>query len=216
MPAGYKDHEPTRGFIMTTHKPACVADALDRSPAGVLYADADVLFAAPVTAADLGGADVAVTPRLARERRADYLANGAINAGVLYFAGTPPAARRLIAAWTEACAEGGRTDQKALSDLLAGFDLLGPLGPGTRDGLTVLKLDPRIFNDTRLKTGRVLHFKNAGRDPRVTAKLARFRRLEERHPRALAAWLAPAPRHRRLTQNSDGPSTQASRRRHGA
>lgn len=56
--------------------------------------------------------------------------------------------------------------------------------------LTVRKLHPRAFNDTRLKTGRVLHFKNAGRDPRVTAKLARFRALEERHPRALAAWLA--------------------------
>jgi hypothetical protein len=173
---------------MTTHKPACIADALDRSPAGVLYADADVLFAAPVAAADVAGADVAVTPRVARERRESYLANGALNAGVLYFAGSA-AARRLIAAWTEACAEGGRTDQKALSDLLSGFDLLGPLGPIARDGLAVLKLDPRTFNDTRLKTGRVLHFKNAGRDPRVTAKLARFRRLEESHPRALAAWL---------------------------
>ena len=128
MPPTYKDHEPTRGFIMTTHKPACVADALDRSPAGVLYADADVLFAAPVTAADVGGADVAVTPRLARERRSSYLANGALNAGVLYFAGSA-AARRLIAAWIEACAEGGRTDQKALSDLLSDFDLLGRLGP---------------------------------------------------------------------------------------
>jgi hypothetical protein len=188
VPAGYKDSEPTRGFIMTTHKPACIADALDRSPAGVLYADADVLFAAPVAAADVAGADVAVTPRVARERRESYLANGALNAGVLYFAGSA-AARGLIADWTEACAEGGRTDQKALSDLLSDFDLLGPLGRTARDGLTVLKLDPRIFNDTRLKTGRVLHFKNAGRDPRVTAKLARFRHYEERHPRALAAWL---------------------------
>jgi hypothetical protein len=189
VPADYRDHEPTRGFVMTTHKPACIGDALDRSPAGVFYADADVLFAAPVTAADLGAADLAVTPRTARERTALYLDNGALNAGVLYFADTP-AVRALIAAWAAACAEGTRTDQKALSDLLAGFDLLGPLGLATRDGLTLMKLDARVFNDTRLKSGRVLHFKNAGRDPRVTAKLARYRRLEERHPRALAAFLA--------------------------
>jgi hypothetical protein len=189
VPAGFKDREPARGFIMTTHKPACIADALDRSPGGVLYADADVLFASPVTPTDLGGADLAVTPRLARERTAAYLDNGALNAGVLYFADTP-AVRALIADWAAACQEGSRTDQKALSDLLEPFDLLGGLGLASRDGLAVMKLDARVFNDVRLKTGRVLHFKNAGRDPRVTAKLERFRRLEERHPRALAAWLA--------------------------
>jgi Nucleotide-diphospho-sugar transferase len=189
IPADYKDHEPTRGYVMTTHKPACIAHALDHSPGGVLYADADVLFAAPVTPADLGSADVAVTPRTARERQPKYLENGALNAGVLWFANTPEA-RRLLSDWTEACDEGDRTDQKALSDLLAAFDLLGGLGPVTRDDLTVLRLDAREFNDVRLKTGRVLHFKNAGRDPLVTAKLERARRLEERHPRLLAAGLA--------------------------
>ena len=51
-----------------------------------------------------------------------------------------------------------------------------------------MKLDPRSFNDVRLKTGRILHFKRAGRDPHVTAKLDRYRSLEERHPQALAAW----------------------------
>jgi len=177
------------GFIRATHKPACVADALDASPGGVLCADADLLFAGPVTRADVGEADVAVTPRTARERRPDYLAKGAINTGLVYFAATP-ASHALVAAWAEACAAGDRGDQRALSDLLAGFDLLGPLGPATSGGMTVLKLDARVFNDTRLKTGRVLHFKNAGRDPRVVAKLERFRSLEERHPRALAAYLA--------------------------
>ncbi|HVH04043.1 MAG TPA: hypothetical protein VM891_14070 [Amaricoccus sp.] len=179
----------SHGFVRATHKPACIADAFDTCPGGVLYADADLLFVGPVTRHDLGEADIAVTPRTARERRPDYLAKGSINAGLLYFAGTPPS-RALVAAWAEACAVGDRGDQIALSDLLAGFDLLGPLGPATRDGMTVLKLDARVFNDTRLKTGRVLHFKNAGRDPRVTAKLDRFRGFEERHPRALAAYLA--------------------------
>jgi len=177
------------GFVRATHKPACVADALDASPGGVLCADADLLFVGPVTRADVGEADVAVTPRTARERRPDYLAKGAINTGLVYFAVTAPA-RSLVAGWAEACAIGDRGDQVALSDLLVDFDLLGPLGPATRGGMTVLKLDARVFNDTRLKTGRVLHFKNAGRDPRVVAKLERFRRLEERHPRALATYVA--------------------------
>ena len=201
---------------MTTHKPACVADALDRSPGGVLYADADVLFAAPVTAADVGDADVAVTPRIARERRPTISRTARSTPASLYFAATP-AARRLVAAWTEACAEGDRTDQKALSDLLAGFDLLGPLGPATRDGLTVLKLDARVFNDTRLKTGRVLHFKNAGRDPRVIAKLDALpppRGAPSAGARGLSRdYAAPSASDFR---SSDGPSTQASRRRHGA
>lgn len=189
VPAGYKDHEPTHGFILTTHKPACISDALDRSPGGCLYVDADVLFATPVTVADLGDADIAVTPRHPTERTPKHLENGALNAGVLFFT-SRPAARRLIDDWAQACAEGTRTDQMALSDLLADFALLEGLGLETRDGLSVMRLDARVFNDVRLKTGRVLHFKNAGRNPRIAARLVRYRSLEERVPYALAALLA--------------------------
>jgi hypothetical protein len=183
----YKAAEPTRGFIMTTHKPACIADCLDRTGEGCLYVDADVLFVEPLRARDLGAPDLAVTPRHPKERTGLHLENGDINAGVLYFSRSP-AARALLDTWTAACATGARTDQKALSDLLAGFSLLDRLGPEARDGLRLMKLDPRTFNDVRLKTGRILHFKRAGRDPRVTAKLDRYRRLEERHPIALAAY----------------------------
>jgi hypothetical protein len=183
----YKSAEPVRGFVMATHKPACIADCLDRTGEGCLYVDADVLFVEPLLARDLGDADVAVTPRHPKERTKLHLENGDINTGVLYFSPSP-AARALLDAWTAACAAGDRTDQKALSDLLAGFSILDSLGPETRDGLRLMKLDPRRFNDVRLKTGRILHFKRAGRDPRVSAKLRRYRRFEERAPRALAAW----------------------------
>jgi hypothetical protein len=183
----YKASEPTRGFIMTTHKPACVADCLDRTGEGCLYVDADVLFVEPLRAADLGDPDIAVTPRHPKERTPLHLENGTINAGVLYFSRSP-AARALLDTWAATCAVGDSTDQKALSDLLSGFEILGSLGPESRDGLRLMKLDPRTFNDVRLKTGRILHFKRAGRDPHVTAKLDRYRWLEERHPKALAAW----------------------------
>lgn len=189
VPAGYKEYGAGHGFILTTHKPACIADALNRSPGGCLYVDADVLFVAPIRVADLGGADVAVTPRHSTERTPKHLENGALNAGVLFFT-SRPAARRLIDDWAQACAEGSRTDQMILSDLLADFALLGSLGLETRDGLSVMKLDAHLFNDVRLKTGRVLHFKNAGRNPKIAAKLVRYRRLEERAPYALAALFA--------------------------
>jgi hypothetical protein len=185
----YKAAEPVRGFVMATHKPACLADCLDRTGEACLYVDADVLFVEPLLASDLGSEppDLAVTPRHPKERTPLHLENGTINSGVLYFSPRPPA-RALLDAWTAACAAGDRTDQQALSDLLAGFSILDGLGPEARGGLRLMKLDPRRFNDVRLKTGRILHFKRAGRDPRVTAKLHRYRYLERRHPKALAAW----------------------------
>lgn len=74
-----------------------------------------------------------------------------------------------------------------------------PLGPargfrpvraaraGGLDALSLAKLDPCIYNDVRQRTGRILHFKNAGRDPGAARKLATYRRLEENHPILLAA-----------------------------
>lgn len=186
VPDHFMENHAQTGFIMTTHKAACIADCLERSPAGCLYVDADVLFVEAVAAADLGDADVAVTPRHPRERTPHHLVNGDINAGVLFFCGSP-AARTLLADWSRACDKGDRTDQKALSDLLADFSLLGPPAEEVRNGLRILKLDPRVFNDVGIRTGRILHFKNAGRTERAMERLRRYRRLEERHPRVLAA-----------------------------
>src|SRR5690606_18285351 len=129
------------------------------------------------TAADFAGADVAVTPRHPKERTPQHLVNGDLNAGVIFFSGSPTA-RTLVNDWHRACDRGDRTDQKALSDLLAGFELLDGLGPLTREGLRLLRLDPRVFNDVRIRTGRILHFKNAGRTERALSELHRYRRQE--------------------------------------
>ena len=189
VPADYKDHEPTHGFIMTTHKPACVADALDREPGRrPLRRRRRAVRRAgrppPTSAAPTSPS----RPRIARERRPDYLANGALNAGVALLrrhpgrpgAWSPPGPRPAPRA-----AAPTRRRSPTSSPASTCSDRLGPETRGRPDRL--MKLDPRTFNDTRLKTGRVLHFKNAGRDPRVTASSTAFRRLEERHPRALAA-----------------------------
>ncbi|WP_111430040.1 hypothetical protein [Rhodobacteraceae bacterium DSL-40] len=186
VPEAFGGAHPEHGFVMATHKPACITDALDCNPVGCLYADADTFLTAPVSAAELGDADVAVTPRHPRERTPHHLVNGDLNSGVLFFSGRPPA-RALLAAWAEACAEGQRTDQQALSDLLAPFDLLAGPEELARDGLRLRKLDARIYNDVGLRTGKILHFKNAGRTPKVTRKLERIRDLEARHPLLLTA-----------------------------
>lgn len=173
------------GFVMATHKPACIIDALSRDPAGCLYVDADVLFVGATTASDFGNADIAVTPRHPRERSEAHLANGTINSGVLYFSGSA-AARSILDQWLIACEAGDRTDQMALSDIIAEFDPLHGLGLESRNGTSIMKLDPRVFNDVRIRTGRILHFKNAGRSEPVRAKLAEYRRMEERHPAVLS------------------------------
>lgn len=189
VPEGFRDCDAVNGFILTTHKPACISDAITRHGSGCLYVDADMLFLSALDEAVLQDGDIAVTPRHRRERTPSHLKNGNINAGFLHFSNTAPALD-LLTRWQAACEVGDRTDQKALSDLLEDFHLLDSFGPETRGGLRLLKLDPRIYNDVALKTGKVMHFKNAGRDPRIAAKLSRYRALETQHPRILSAWHA--------------------------
>ena len=120
--------EPARGFIMSHPQARLHRRRLDRTGEGCLYVDADVLFVGPLTGADLGDARHRRHAAPPEGATALHLANGAINTGVLYFSRTP-AARALVDTWTAACAVGDRTDQKALSDLLAGFAILGPPRP---------------------------------------------------------------------------------------
>lgn len=186
VPADFRGTEQRHGFIRATHKPACIRDSLDRDPGGCLCVDADVLFLGRLDLRDFQSADVAVTPRHPKERTPAHLDNGRINTGVLFFSGSPRS-RRLLADWQHACETGTDSDQKCLSDLLGDFDLSGPLGLANSDALSLAKLDPCIYNDVRQRTGRILHFKNAGRDPGAARKLATYRRLEENHPILLAA-----------------------------
>jgi hypothetical protein len=188
MPSGerYRSKHRVTGNVMTTHKPACIKDSLIRNPGGCLYVDADVLFVDATTEADFANADIAVTPRRPSAKADQSRNNGNINAGVLYFSGSA-AARSILDEWLLACEDGDRTDQMALSDILEGFNLLDGLGIDRRERATVMKLNARVFNDVRIRTGRILHFKNAGRNEHARRKLAKFRRLEERFPAALSA-----------------------------
>jgi len=161
-PEGYSKKIPG-GAIRTHHKPDCLLDFLTRSDQDALYLDADVLMVDSLPAGVFSGCDVAVTPRHPKELLAgDPFRNGRLNAGVMYFANNE-LAHALLAQWRAVCADGVHTDQMAMSDILEPTDLNGPLGVANLGDLRVLKLDPRIYNDVACRTGRLWHFKNAGR-----------------------------------------------------
>jgi hypothetical protein len=161
-PQGY-NQKISGGAIRTHHKPDCLLDFMARYGQNVLYIDADVLMIDALPCGLFDGFDVAVTPRHPKELlgRNPFL-NGRVNAGVLYFANTAGAAQ-LMEQWRAICAEGQHTDQMAISDLLEPTDLNGSLGPAKLGDLNILKLDALVYNDVACKTGRLWHFKNAGR-----------------------------------------------------
>lgn len=161
-PEGYSERIPG-GAIRTHHKPDCLLDFKARYDQNALYLDADVLMIDGLPAGVFRGCDIAVTPRHPKELlMGDPFRNGRVNAGVMYFANNETA-QPLLEQWRTVCADGVHTDQMAISDILEPTDLNGSLGIASLGDVRVLKLDPRIYNDVACKTGRLWHFKNAGR-----------------------------------------------------
>lgn len=161
-PEGYSEKIPG-GAIRAHHKPDCLLDFLAQSDKNVLYLDADVLMVDRLPVGVFSDCDVAVTPRHPKELLAgDPFRNGRLNSGVMYFANNDRA-RALLEQWRTVCADGVHTDQMAISDILEPTDLNGSLGIASLGEVRVLKLDPRVYNDVACKTGRLWHFKNAGR-----------------------------------------------------
>jgi len=178
---GYNNNSGN-GHIRAIHKPTCLQDAMNRFSDDILYVDADVLFLETIEASTFIDADVMVTPRHPIELKiSNPFLNGKINSGVIFFKHAPQT-QKLIDHWIEECANGDKTDQQALSDLLIDYDLSGDLGVIEKNGLRVLKLDAQIYNDVGCYTGKVFHFKNSGR---------RSNRMRRRTKYALAEMLAP-------------------------
>lgn len=150
----YKRGDQKCRGIKTTHKPIIIKDALQFGR--VLYVDADTYFKRAV---DLQGFDVGVCLKPVEDR---YMTgdkfSSYINAGVMVWNTN----NALLEAWTEKCKE-DTTDQKAITDLLSKKidwdepDVLGRLH--NWNGVKVRVLDCRIYNDYKLDTGDILHFK---------------------------------------------------------
>ena len=67
-------------------------------------------------------------------------------------------------AWRALCENREHTDQSALSTLIEPYldwDALGQLQQGP--GCTIRLLDGNIYNDVTCRSGKIFHFKNAGR-----------------------------------------------------
>ncbi|MDO6585926.1 putative nucleotide-diphospho-sugar transferase [Salipiger sp. 1_MG-2023] len=163
------------GYIRTTHKPTAIAHVLNAGQP-CLYLDADMLLTEAIVMGDFLNADLAVTPRHPDELSNDDLQqNGKINAGFLYFSGSE-ASRAVLERWRDLCASSEFSDQRAMSEVLKGWSLDPSSKAETRDGLSLARLDPRVFNDTGRRTGKVLHFKNLGRRSRKRREWLRWAR----------------------------------------
>lgn len=180
------------GNIKATHKPSCLLDFMGRFSEDCLYVDADVLFTDLVTPETFSGADIAVTPRHPNEVQSEtaYI-NGTINTGVLFFRNTDPV-KTFIKTWIAQCKLEQRSDQMAMSELLEDVGLKGGgLGMAKQGTLNILKLDARIYNDVGCTTGKIWHFKNAGR---------RFHKRRRYIKAALLDRFMPAHRSRVIAQ----------------
>lgn len=164
----YSDFDPN-GFIRATHKPAAIRHALAATGRPCLYLDADVLLTERLRVDEFRGADLVVTPRHPDEvAREQLVENGRINSGLLYFAASEAAAG-ILERWAKLCATSEMSDQRAMSELLADWELVPAPGVEVIDGLALARLDARIYNDTSRSTGKVLHYKNLGRKTRKRA-----------------------------------------------
>lgn len=153
----------SKGNIRTTHKIDCIRHFLRAYACGVLVLDADALLVENVVEEIFPQErEIVVTYRCNRERKSHILINGKINAGVMGFGSAVSDA--FFDEWKKICDDGEHTDQSALSDLLESrveLERIGsiqPYGP-----YEVRILDGNIYNDVTCRTGKIFHFKNAGR-----------------------------------------------------
>ena len=175
----------TIGYVKTTHKPRCIKDILNTKNQDCIYVDADIIFTSKIKKIDFENADIGITPRHQKERKPEYFTNGLINAGFIFFKNTKNV-HELIDKWIISCQEPDTTDQKALSDILKKkIDILDGKTKQKYSEINVLLLDPAIYNDVSCKTGRIFHFKNAGRRELSLKKYRKFVSLQTKFPRII-------------------------------
>jgi len=175
----------TIGYVKTTHKPRCIKDILNEKIQDCIYVDADVIFTSKIQETEIDNADIGITPRHTKERKPEYFTNGHINAGFIFFKNTEDV-KLLIDKWILSCKDQDTTDQKALSDILKEeIDIINGEKIQKYKNINVLLLDPSIFNDVSCKTGRMFHFKNAGRREDSLKKYRNFVSLQANFPRII-------------------------------
>ena len=185
----------SKGNIRTTHKIDCIRHFLRTYSCGVLVLDADALLVENVVA-DIFPHDreIVVTYRCNRERKPHILINGKINAGVMAFgAGGSDV---FFDEWKEMCADGEHTDQSALSALLERHVALDRIDSVQSYGEYEIRiLDGNVFNDVTCRTGKIFHFKNAGRQLNKRLGFTSFAVAHRLFPRFITGVVAFNRRH---------------------
>lgn len=153
----------SKGNIRTTHKIDCIRHFLNKYGESVVALDADVLLVENCIKEFFPEEDeIVVTYRCNRERKSHIFINGKINAGVMGFGKKIGA--DFFDKWKRVCEDKEQTDQSALSQLLDGQVEWEKFGSRQRYGNNIVRvLDGNLYNDVSCRTGKVFHFKSAGR-----------------------------------------------------
>ena len=152
--------------IKTTHKPFCVTHYFQNYSEPMLLVDADCSFTQPV---EESGFDIGVTLR--RKNRIDTTNPwiGILNAGVIFF---NTYAEEFISTWAKCCQKDNTTDQKELSEILSEtIDWKHYNKIYEWHGIKVKVFDASIYNDVRLKKGKIFHYKGKRHDKGIYEKL---------------------------------------------
>lgn len=152
--------------IKTTHKPFCVRHYFTNFSEPMIFVDADCTFTQRV---EETGFDVGVTLR--RKNRID-LSNpwiGIINAGVIFFNSYT---EELITRWARGCMNDNTTDQRELAEILSEtVDWKGYNKIYDWNGIRVKVFNAAVYNDVRLKGGKIYHFKGRRHEPGIYEQL---------------------------------------------
>ena len=169
-------------YIQATHKPSCILDYFSYHNKNILYVDADTLFVSTFNHTLFKDIDIAITPRHRKERKKEYYTNGFINSGVLFFRNTN-SVKELLLLCEKKCCDPDTTDQKALSDIFSDqINLLEAKHIQKWNDLNIFLLEAEIYNDVACKTGKLLHFKNAGRNEKAFKKYQQYAKVQSLFP----------------------------------
>ena len=152
--------------IKTTHKPFCVTHYFQNYSEPMILVDADCSFTAKV---EETGFDLGVTLR--RKNRIDTTNPwiGILNAGVIFF---NTYTEEFIPTWAKCCQKDNTTDQKELSEILGEtIDWKHYNKIYEWHGTKVKVFDASIYNDVRLKNGKIFHYKGKRHDKGIYEKL---------------------------------------------
>lgn len=172
--------------IRTTHKINCIEHFLQKYNQSVIVLDSDVLLLEDI-ASQLWPQpnQVILTKRCLREWKPHVLVNGKINAGVMAFGSN--VGHAFFEAWRTLCEDKEHTDQSALSALVDPYldwEKLNISQPGPH--CEVMLLDGNIYNDVTCRSGKIFHFKNAGREKKKRIRHALFAGLQRWLPKLTA------------------------------